>query len=264
MEAPTTRPYRSKRQKPCDRCRKRKTACIQLNGIPCQGCQGARRPCTFNTFPTRRRRPSQSQSMNSTSMDARSGTGSPEDIISHLYALPDRPLLQNGSLTSHEIPDLEHSHDESLGSAPIERPSCESIFLSQNATREEQSIARMPEFALGPDTLGPFLQRIRSLESQNGLSAQLTGSSGESDPWLLRHCRYDEYGMCPLSRLTFRTVGGVPYEHLVPVQFIIRENSLYDHARDDLTMEEILDSAGLRDQLNNLVPESDGRRLISL
>lgn len=202
--------------------------------------------------------------MNGSSVGARSSVESPDGILSHLYTLPDQPLVPNNPFPLHEIPHLDPPHDETLGNIPISRQPDETTLNSQSTTREDQAIVSVPDFALDPDTLGPFLQRIRSLESPSGFTAQLSGSSGESDPWLLRHCRYDEYGMCNFPRASFRTVGGVPYEHLVPVHFIVAENSLYDAGKEEFFVEGNLGEAELLYQLNSLVPPSDGRRLICL
>ncbi|XXH04751.1 hypothetical protein Hte_011173 [Hypoxylon texense] len=50
------RPYRSKRHRPCDICRRRKQACCLEDAAPCRLCQELRTPCTFNDPPSKRRR----------------------------------------------------------------------------------------------------------------------------------------------------------------------------------------------------------------
>ncbi|CUM63838.1 uncharacterized protein PRCAT00001423001 [Priceomyces carsonii] len=41
------RPYRSRKFRPCDSCRKRKSCCIIVGGPPCKTCQIRCNPCTF-------------------------------------------------------------------------------------------------------------------------------------------------------------------------------------------------------------------------
>ena len=62
----------------------------------------------------------------------------------------------------------------------------------------------------------PKVQHIRSLDQLTASTAQLFGTSAESDPWLLRHCKYDDNGIRHLNGIHFRNVGGVPIEGLFP------------------------------------------------
>lgn len=53
------RPYRSKRHRPCDICRRRKHACYVDQRPPCRNCRELGVECTFNDPPSKRRRPGQ-------------------------------------------------------------------------------------------------------------------------------------------------------------------------------------------------------------
>ncbi|KAJ9132077.1 Transcription factor [Pleurostoma richardsiae] len=53
---PTPRPYRSKRHRPCDLCRRRKHACIVEDEPPCRVCRELGTSCTFKEPPGARRR----------------------------------------------------------------------------------------------------------------------------------------------------------------------------------------------------------------
>ncbi|KAL3456868.1 fungal-specific transcription factor domain-containing protein [Aspergillus heterothallicus] len=56
--ASTQRPYRSRTSKPCDACRRRRTACIRGEGADaCALCSHRGAQCTFLTEPTRRSKP---------------------------------------------------------------------------------------------------------------------------------------------------------------------------------------------------------------
>lgn len=50
------RPYRSKRYRPCDTCRRRKHACYIENQPPCRTCRVLDSQCTFDEPPSKRRR----------------------------------------------------------------------------------------------------------------------------------------------------------------------------------------------------------------
>lgn len=54
--SPEARPYRSKRQRPCDVCRRRKHACRLDGPPPCTICRLLKTNCTFDQPPVKRRR----------------------------------------------------------------------------------------------------------------------------------------------------------------------------------------------------------------
>lgn len=89
------RPYRSKKQKPCDACRIRRTGCIvEATALKCSLCQHRGIPCTFLSKPVRKRerqaRPDQPRSSSSTE------TMQPDRIAFALTmpALSSTPLLR--------------------------------------------------------------------------------------------------------------------------------------------------------------------------
>ncbi|KAK7463624.1 hypothetical protein VKT23_006966 [Stygiomarasmius scandens] len=52
------RPFRSRKNRPCDGCRRAKTRCAILEvGTPCVECQHTRKKCTFDEQPQERKRP---------------------------------------------------------------------------------------------------------------------------------------------------------------------------------------------------------------
>ncbi|KAK0496121.1 hypothetical protein EDD18DRAFT_1353765 [Armillaria luteobubalina] len=53
------RPFRSRKNRPCDGCRRAKTRCaITEVGTPCVECQHTRKKCTFDELPRERKKPS--------------------------------------------------------------------------------------------------------------------------------------------------------------------------------------------------------------
>ncbi|KAL1696073.1 hypothetical protein GGG16DRAFT_44445 [Schizophyllum commune] len=53
-----SRPFRSRKNRPCDACRRAKTRCaIPAAGPPCVECQQTRKQCTFDQLPPERKKP---------------------------------------------------------------------------------------------------------------------------------------------------------------------------------------------------------------
>ncbi|KAH8881762.1 hypothetical protein GQ53DRAFT_886652 [Thozetella sp. PMI_491] len=55
--ATSSRPYKSRKTRPCDFCRRRRVTCDMPTGPPCHRCAGKSQPCTFEQGPSRRRGP---------------------------------------------------------------------------------------------------------------------------------------------------------------------------------------------------------------
>lgn len=91
--------------------------------------------------------------------------------------------------------------------------------------------------------------------------AQLFGASAESDPWLLRHCRFDDSGMKYLYKVHYRNAGGVPTAQRIPVHFMITSDDLSTAMKNETR-------AGIgevtREHLDGLIPPEYGRRLVAL
>ncbi|KAF4883250.1 putative transcriptional regulatory protein [Colletotrichum fructicola] len=86
----------------------------------------------------------------------------------------------------------------------------------------------------------------------------LLGSSSGSDPWLLRHFRFDELGLRSFHKLHIRNAGGVPTADKIPVHFLLSSDDLYQSSTAGLKAVE------LRRRLDYLVPQSAGARLVRL
>ncbi|KAL4932556.1 uncharacterized protein BDV17DRAFT_300677 [Aspergillus undulatus] len=105
-------------------------------------------------------------------------------------------------------------------------------------------------------------QAIQTLDLLPGVSAQVMGTSGESDPFLLRHCKFDDYGLLHFHQVRFRNAGGVPLEEKIPVHYLVTDDALYDAAAASTKSARQLPSP--RDELNSLVPADHGQRLVAL
>lgn len=118
-------------------------------------------------------------------------------------------------------------------------------------------------FDLAPPVFyDPGIQHVRSIETLDQFNVQLCGTSAELDPWLLRHCRFDEVGMRPHGKIRIRNVGGVPIDDMVPVHFTVVDDALYDMAESQSGRAHSLHHR--RQELDSLVSPNMGLRLIAL
>lgn len=113
------------------------------------------------------------------------------------------------------------------------------------------------------------LHKERPLDSQSSRSARLIGETGESNPYLLRHYRYDEFDECTVSKLTYRRVKrasqiandlsgnkGEP-----PVVFMLADDSLAQKGEPRFE-EDVLAKA--RNDVASMFTEEESIRLMGL
>ncbi|KAJ5571505.1 hypothetical protein N7535_005165 [Penicillium sp. DV-2018c] len=234
MSSPlSARPYRSKRQRPCDQCRARKLGCQTDGGGACQRCRSAKFDCTFDKPPPKRQRGS-----GSFSSFAAQGTG--ENTHGIVSQIRDTQVTRESSLARSVSQNAE--------------PQFPSLGLDPNSTGLSPSSG-----IIAPGR--PPTQFVQSIDQLESGYAQLFGASAESDPWLLRHCWFDDSGMKYFYKVHFRNAGGVPTAQRIPVHFMITSGELTTSIKHETR-------AGVgeatRERLNYLVPPEYGRRLVSL
>ncbi|KAJ5679293.1 hypothetical protein N7462_007537 [Penicillium macrosclerotiorum] len=230
----STRPYRSKRRPPCDRCRHKKLRCDAQVGKGCQRCEAVGSECSFRA---------------------------------HTSAC--RPLIlpeTQSSLPDHNRPRSEHGdiHMGPRGFAQFQTGPLSSAIqpsLDLHLTTESVDDLLLPLQPAYHLPERPTPQAIQTLDQLQGFSYQVIGSSGESDPYLLRHCNFDDHGFLMLHKVHYRNAGGVPLDEKIPVHFLVTENELYEHARKDT---KVCNKEEIRGELNSLVPLECGQRLVSL
>lgn len=225
----TGRPYRSKRHPPCDQCRRKKLRCEADQGRSCQRCQTKSSPCSFNRLGSNPL-PQIEPAPDSDARYGRSEQSSPVGV--NRYTTSTTPIGPGSVI----------NYDSSL----INDPAGDFLLPLQ-------SDFHLPE--------RPTPQAIQTLDLLKGVSSQLIGASGESDPWLLRHCKFDEYGFLLFHQVHFRNAGGVPRDEKIPVHFLVSADDLYDAAKETTKYPSI---TSRRDQLNSLVSPECGKRLFSL
>ncbi|RFN42549.1 fungal specific transcription factor [Fusarium flagelliforme] len=104
----------------------------------------------------------------------------------------------------------------------------------------------------------PLTQISQSLENMQGYRYQLCGVSSNADPWLLRHCKFDDYGFQKFFNVHFRNAGGVPTRQLIPAHFAVTQ-------QDATSIEnEAAQDQNLRAELATMVPLNHGQRLLRL
>lgn len=228
----STRPYRSKRHPPCSQCRQKKLRCESRNGGICQRCRDTGTNCSFNDLISR---PLPSSRTNP--IPGRQETSTPSQITATTYIPTDATF--GGQIATN--PPFSESH------------------LAE--TEGEEFIIPSPSTYDFPER--PLPQAIQTLDQLKGFSYQLIGASGESDPWLLRHCKFDEHGFLLVHQVHFRNAGGVPLDEKIPVHFLVTDDQLYGPAKAETRIAPD-ESHPLRETLNTLVPLECGQRLVSL
>jgi hypothetical protein len=110
--------------------------------------------------------------------------------------------------------------------------------------------------------------RIRPLDSQSTRCARFIGETGESNPYLLRHYRYDESDECTISKLTYRRVKTTANQNTLPgekgeppVVFMLADDSLAQKGEPRIE-DEALDKA--RSDVTAMFTEQEALRLIGL
>lgn len=261
----STRQYRChKRQKPCDQCRERKLKCQVTGGSgqsPCQRCARNNIPCTFIGMPRRRTAPT--AALHDGSVDS-SGVGDGSLGI----VLPNDPDV---STLSHMQSAADTSANDALEtSTPIDynngtrhaamAPAPDNIGVTTTGGPGATAL-NTPSSSSYHTTSRVSTQLSQTMDNIDGHSILLLGASSESDPWLLRHCHFDQLGLRSVHKMYFRNAGGCPTSDLIPVHFIVSDNKYLNHP-----LMPLYNSIGhdARLQLNQLVLPSYGVRLIKL
>ncbi|KAL2812761.1 hypothetical protein BJX63DRAFT_443365 [Aspergillus granulosus] len=104
-------------------------------------------------------------------------------------------------------------------------------------------------------------QAIQTLDLLPDMCAHVIGTSGESDPFLLRHCKFDDYGLLRFQHVRFRNAGGVPLAEKIPVHFLVTDVPIYESCKASTR---VIRESSPRDILDALIPVEHGQRLIAL
>lgn len=238
-----SRPYRSKRHPPCDQCRKRKLRCQTSNEAgSCIRCLAdGSITCSFRGIQRQRQSGVMFELGSPSTQEA-----APVQSGERGHSPPNRD--DSAQCQTQPMFPVESSAGSHATDVPV--PAGDGYFPLEEpypAYRFQQR---------------PAAQAIQSLDQLEGFSSQLIGASGESDPWLLRHCKFDDHGFLPFHQVHFRHVGGVPLDEKIPVHFLVTANQLYDSTKVKTKL--VKRTSDIRDELNDLVPLEFGPRIVAL
>lgn len=330
-ESAISRPYRSKRQRPCDLCRVRKVGCqIEGNG-PCFLCRKNGVHCSYDMQPIKRQRVdddplSAAQSNDEAIIDQRAGAQQPSpgndniatprtdfsqylrdwqpehgeatpsgDLMMLMAADPEPSVAPLPDLVSDDQPWLQ---DWLAAEGIALNPAFEQDYRPSDSELVPDgtylAVTQPSLIAVGDDVRQPLT--VPSLDSLPGTSAQYLGFSGHTDPYLLRHFRWDEEHQRKYFKMHFRRANmqtGIPpvpkmlnsptdqsdFDHApshnnavgetshdgVPVQFALPVTDITEaEKRDTMFRQDASSPETLRKELFELIGPADGIRLIDL
>ncbi|KZL75356.1 fungal specific transcription factor domain protein [Colletotrichum tofieldiae] len=239
------RRYMSKRQRPCDFCRSRKSACRIDQAPPCRLCVLHGRECTFVEGAAPRKRLF------------------PTDEIQGLTASPSDSQAAIPTMSAHSPARVvaRVPEDQPLQDAEMAFVECLNFDPTQS---EFEAMFRSPRAPSTPPTAwksnAPLQPKLRDeIQYPPGANPQVMGLSGDMDPLLLRHYRTDESGMFGFKELAIHSVQDSP----IPCQFLVSQQSIFSRRRDECGLERPSEDA-LSEQLENIIPSAVGARLIKL
>lgn len=250
----SSRQYRSRnRQRPCDRCRQLKLKCQVDRQAPCQRCEQNNTSCTFSNKHVDRSTAAESARKIASQ---RNQDGSTVMSDPTPQAAIERPALdRNVDLTDNSMLSGLPAAENSSGGSNVIRSSSEQVPATINPLPiTPPNTSLLPELSLST-------QISQNLDCIDGHHCQLFGGSSEADPWLLRHCRYDELGFRKFPRVHFRNAGGVPTRDKIPAHFMVSEDRLGEAFRAETRLS---GNSDLRAELAFYVPQDYGLRLIRL
>ncbi|KAH7204643.1 fungal-specific transcription factor domain-containing protein [Fusarium oxysporum] len=237
------RKYMSKRQRPCDFCRSRKTACRIESSPPCRLCQQYGRECTF-VEAARPRKRQQTTETSPGHHDANDVDGPSKEVIEEpLTSFEQDMVSPTGTGT---FPDINIDFLQDLD---IDGP--EYQFMFQTPDNDPPSTA-------AESTDGSYSKIYPLLDGHENLHPETLGLSGDMDPYLLQRYQSDEHGTFKFKQLAIRSVNNNP-----PVQFLLSQPSLFAQSRKEAGHTGASISSQ-RAELERAVSQNMGKRLISL
>ncbi|CAN6606422.1 hypothetical protein TRVA0_003S01464 [Trichomonascus vanleenenianus] len=202
----SVRPYRSRRNRPCDLCRRRKTRCDMLPEGTCAMCKKIGGSCTFVAEPAKKvKREFESPRPGGGVQKRPSYLGSAAGAASSAAG-----AAGGGAATSTTprgglaVPQPKKTLPRAIDVPPFQPP-----------PRSEAPVSKEPP--LVPEGFD---------------SGALLGLSGDQDPYLLQYFVYDEYESCTFIKHAVRRVRRGP---ALPVQFI----AIKDAEREQRYMAEV-------------------------
>ncbi|KAL3469799.1 hypothetical protein BJX99DRAFT_240629 [Aspergillus californicus] len=268
------RPYRSKRLRPCDTCRRRKVACRIESQPPCENCRNGGIDCLFETPPVKRRRiipanPSPAHDAlpmapwDDVDSDVVATGALLRDHVAEIRPWDLRDPTINGVNLSAAMLDWNTIEDSQIAFDFLQGTDAALLQDPAGPASTNSSVSSM-QHSPGAETKK---QQIRSLDKQEGFSCQYFGLSGESDPYLLRHFRFSSNGETRFFKVHFRSLaaeGGIGDHSQLPVQFMVSSDELGNAMKSETTFGVESPLEDIRARLNSMVRPEDGQRLVKI
>lgn len=197
--ANSIRPYRSRRNRPCDFCRRRKTRCDMLPEGICAMCKKINGHCTFVAQPAKKKKIEQKDSPKPLSATKNGGKASNSGNNSNTAVATNNNTNSNNNnnnTNATKIPSPKKTLPPVIDVPPFQQPP-----LNMEEDREPPLV---PE---GYD------------------AAALMGISGDQDPYLLQYYNYDQNETYGFIEHAIRRVDNDP---AFPVQFLAFKDTQKD------------------------------------
>lgn len=254
-----TRRYMSKQDRPCDFCRARKSACHVDGGPPCRLCASRRRSCTFERSPPPRKLSRRAQSPNPSPFQGSLHLEQSVNGISQDTETESATLGGHQNNVSLPSPFLDP-----LTQVALANPFPDA-FAPQAWEDLPWAVVVPPADSgdVGPSVVTPPTDAASSenvLDAENNLPPLCTGFTGDLEPYLSRHFRFDRYHQQGFRKLINLNLSN-GFHDAPP--FIRTEPSLYGSGRREAGHTEIT-TERLREDLEAIVSVDIGRRLVEL
>ncbi|KAE8330705.1 hypothetical protein BDV39DRAFT_190336 [Aspergillus sergii] len=151
---------------------------------------------------------------------------------------------------------VEQLYDMSLVQG-LENPPASVLGSGDHGIMDELMLSIYEGQGLSPIQPNPALGP--SLDNHPSLSSQLCGLTGDMDPYVLRHYRFDARGEFPFSKLAIRSVQDTE----MPVQFLLSKPELSNESKAATSLEAPFAEEALP-ELSQIVAPEIGERLIQL
>ncbi|KAH7145599.1 fungal-specific transcription factor [Dactylonectria estremocensis] len=260
------RKYMSKRQRPCDFCRSRKTACRIEGSPPCRSCHLHGKECTF-VEAARPRKKHLTDALAESPTDEYELAGGSINIITTEPGLTGPiagfPNIDNvtsideAGLTTTPFPEMSMQFLDNLD---MDGSEYQFMFRTPHSSASNGSAAgdfdapsQSPPNHLPPDDSDILLDKAGK---QN---PEILGLTGDMDPYLLRSYQTDERGTFKFKQLAIHSMHQGP----IPIQFLVSQPSLFARSREEAGHEVVPDNE-LRSRLEKEVSVPMGKRLITL
>ncbi|KAH7165349.1 fungal-specific transcription factor domain-containing protein [Dactylonectria macrodidyma] len=259
------RKYMSKRQRPCDFCRSRKTACRIEGSPPCRSCHLHGKECTFVEAARPRKKHLNEALAKSPSGEHELVSGSIDNITAQpvmmgpISGLPVDNVVSftEAGVTSTAFPEMTMQFLDELD---MDGSEYQFMFRTPHSSGSNVSAAGdFPAASQSPPTHPPSDISNILLDKPEKQNPEVLGLTGDMDPYLLRSYRTDGRDIFKFKQLAIHSVHQEP----IPIQFLISQPSLFARGREEADHDVVPDDE-LRSNLEKEVSASMGKRLIAL